>query len=179
MASCHRKKQEGGRQPNERITSDASKKIFVQTLDWILKDVTDLTVAKLLYTSDRFIGIYEHPVVYMQDAVAVLHDTTVVYELKQIAVYSMQKLDDQNYISFCRNVIQAVRTAGVSEHLMVTAVFHSLNRKYQIIRNYRDKDVIEMLKDWRSITQSRKNAQNVNHILSGQVWINLQDLVGE
>jgi hypothetical protein len=150
---------------------------YNEAIDTINRKVVDLTTASDLFNIDEFIGIYENPSLYSEDALRFISDSTIDTQKKQIAVYSMQNLPDSLYINFCSSVADFFIKGIVSKEVLQTAVFNSINERYKVIKNYKDKTVIVFLNAVKSFSNSQELKSRIDSLLSGKTWKNLSDFI--
>ena len=143
---------------------------FKNLIDTIDRKVVDLTATSDLFGIDEFIKLYENSSVYRKDALLFIADTLKSEQKKQIAVLSMQNLPEDAYIDFCNSVVDLFVKDIVTEELLQTAVFFSLNSKYQIIKNYKNQVVINLLDKIKSHSQNIDLKERTDNILSGKDW---------
>jgi hypothetical protein len=151
--------------------------IYKETIDTIDKKVVDLTAASDLFGIDEFISIYEASMKYKDEALLFISDSINSAQKKQITVYSMQSLPDSLYIDFCSSVVSLYEKGNVADELAETAVFYSINKKYQIIRNYKNPKVISLLENLKAFSKRNEIKERIDNILSGKAWDKLADFL--
>jgi len=150
---------------------------YKDAIDTISKKVVDLTSIYDLFYFEEFIKIYEQPDFYKKDAIVFISDSANGLQEKQIAVYSMQNLTDTPYIDFCSSLLELYKKNAVDSDVLKAAIFRSINKKFQIIRNYGNSSVINLLKAYSATCNNYEATKRIEEILSGKYWSGLQEFL--
>lgn len=151
---------------------------FKGSIDTIEKKVIDLTSTSDLFGINEFVAIYENPTSYRDDALWYIADSINSIQKKLIATYTMQGLSDSLYIEFSRLVVDLYEKGSITDDVMEATVFYSINKRYQIIRNYNNPNVVSLFQKIKACTQKVEIKQRINYVLSGESWSNLADFLG-
>ena len=150
---------------------------YKETIDTIDKKVIDLTSASDLFGVDEFISIYESSMNYKDETLLFISDSTNSIQKKQIAVYSMQGLPDSLYIDFCSSAVGLHGKGIVTDELLEIIIFYSLNKKYQVVRNYQNPKVIALLQTFKVNCKRNETKERIDNVLSGKAWNKLEEFL--
>lgn len=148
---------------------------FKEKIHRIEKQVVDLTSPSSLFNSKIFIEIYEHPKAYMEDAILLLSDTCITEQQKAIAVYSMQRLELNDYKIFLNETALLYSEKVINELIMRIVISSGFGKDYIVVKNYKDKEIEKILKEIQENDfNSREFNSLINNIIKGKTWKELQ-----
>lgn len=149
---------------------------FQHRIDSIEKKIIDLTTAQDLYTVGEFIEVYEYPEYYIDSVLKFLEISNKTIQQKMIAIYSIQKLSENMYISFAQKATKLYQMKIINEDLIALIISSDLPPNYTIIKNYNNYDVIELLNTIKDDGTTSLNMKNrIEKILSGVAWEKVQE----
>lgn len=169
--SCTNQRQNIKETKSEMTSSNYQKMNYDSSILLIERKLGTFTFSEQLLTIEEFKDLYEHSSFYINEAKNFLSKDNFTLQEKKITVYSMQNLDKSNYISFCVACKNLYDEGKIPELLLKTAINPNFLKKYPIIRNYNDADVISLLngiKNEQKISPEFKEL--INEILSGKSW---------
>jgi len=150
---------------------------FTKLIDIINNKVIDLTSRVDLFRIEEFITIYETPLSYKDSALLYLTNPEFSKQKKEIALLAMQRMDDSDYIQFSKTVFELYENLVIDEEIIHDLLFYSINNKFQIIRNYDNPDVVEILTKYNKVTNKPEFKQSIDEALSGFMWKQLKRLL--
>lgn len=156
---------------NEKNMNNQQKLNYDSTILATMKEVVDLTSSSSVFGVKGFISLYENPSLYQSDAIAFLENERYSEEEKSIAVFTMQKSDLEGYLVFFRRVVKLFNDEKITEGILSEVISSSVNTKYIVIRNYRNKDVSGILNGLKTNEKiSIELKERIENILSGKSW---------
>ncbi len=117
---------------------------FEDKIDTIKKHVVDLTDPSAVFERKEFIEIYENPVLYKDDVLKYIsskHDS----DEKCIAIFSMAKLDVEDYVKLTEESYKLFQNKIISEQLLEYMIDFPFTKKQNFIDNYKNKNVRALL----------------------------------
>jgi len=143
-----------------------------------MKEVVDLTSSSSVFGVKGFIAIYENPLLYQNDAIIFLSKEKNTEEEKTIAVFTMQKSDLEDYMIFFKKAVGLFNEGKITERVLSEVISSSVNKRYIIIKNYRDKSISEVLNELKGNEKvSPELKGRIENILSGKSWRGVKKLL--
>ena len=143
------------------------------------------TYAGSLFDSYTFIEIWRQPKRYLKGVRDFLADSQVSEVQKCIAIYSMQSLPLNDFLSFCNTVMELKKDGKITGGLLREAIFPGLDWNTQLQVNYRNPEVRDFLLKIRDSgmlvgEQGHRDyyEEYIGDILSGEEYMNVIDLPG-
>lgn len=145
--------------------------VFVEKIDSISTRVVDLTNHRDLLRIPAFMDIYENPKIFKDNALHVLSSSNTDEQLKEIAIWSMQKLDLDSYISFAQESFLLFKKDIISERcFMYVITTPDFDDKPILFRNYRNKKVKKFLNQIKVCDKLSLESKDVIRTMSGVYW---------
>lgn len=91
--------------------------------------VTDLTDPSAVFETPDFVTVYENPLAYKEDAIKYLAEQGHTEDEKCIAIYSMTKLELDDYIEFAEQCYTLFRKRQISEDLLASTIIYPFTNK--------------------------------------------------
>ena len=169
--SCSDQRQNIKATKSEMATSNYQKINYDSSILSIEKKLGTFTFSEQLLTIEEFKDLYEQGSFYINEAKNFLLNDNYTLQEKKITVYSMQNLDKSSYINFCVACKSLYDEGKIPELLLKTAINPNFLKKYPIVRNYGDGDVISLLNGIKNESKiSPEFKELINEILSGKSW---------
>jgi len=118
--------------------------LFEDRIIKINKFVVDLTDPSALFDAKDFIAVYEHPLSYREDVINYISGQHTK-DQKCIAIYSMAKLDVDDYIEFTEECYKLFQKKLIDEDLLERITGFPFTEKQNFIVHFNDKNVIKIL----------------------------------
>jgi hypothetical protein len=132
--------------------------------------VGDLTTLTDLESVPDFMSLWYHSSFYMEEFLNFLSNPKYNWQQKLISIYSIQKLPFNNYIYVFNRCIELYKNNIITEEVLKRLIFTEMATKNHIIREYKNKDVINALEAIRTdkrISNELKNS--IKEILDGTI----------
>lgn len=141
----------------------------------IAKKAEGFETSQGLLLIDEFKELFEHDSLYVEDAIDFLAKDSATLQQKKITIYAMQNLEIDSYIKFCKMSKVLFDENKIPEFILKTAVNPNFLKKYLIIRNYGNPNVVALLQTIKSDTKvSSDFKQWVDEVLSGKSWNDIE-----
>lgn len=133
-----------------------------------------------LFADKIFVNIYEHSSYYVDSAIEFLSDEKFNLHQKTVCVYSMQRVELQDYIRFFEECKNLFNTGKIPELLLNRVISPTFGKKKIVVANYDNVDVkriLESIKDGGKASKEFKVM--IEKILSGEYWNNVKKFMDE
>jgi hypothetical protein len=146
----------------------------------IHRQVVDLTASDDLFEASNFVAIYSDPNAYLTNAMRYLGDVTNSDECKMIVVYSLQRLQLDDYVNYERNLLHLARAGSLSKSALNKAVFPALEWSTKIQINFEKPNVRKLLQECvQSDLITPENKAYSRDVLSGKAKQDVAELEGD
>lgn len=143
---------------------------FKQRIGEIARAVGDLTTPEDLFRVKPFLEVYEAPSPFVTAAAGLYADPAETRLHKEITGYSMQRLPVDQLVWLVSGVAQLAAERKVDPSLLDRLAFPPLNWRVQLITNYSDpkvRDLLERLAQMRELSEERRTYIR-EQVLTGQ-----------
>lgn len=135
----------------------------------------ELHSTSFVFASELFIILFENPLPYLDSAINFLSKENVSakedsHNQKMIAILTMQKLSDKDYLQFVNKCANLFEQGKLSEFLVSLAISPAVNWNHSLLKNYEEKEVVSVLKRIRDKAATPDLKNMINDILSGKRW---------
>lgn len=152
-------------EPENPTDSNYQKKNFDNLIVAIDKEIgTNLDRSEELLGNKKFVEIYDHSSVYLQDAIKFLLTDTLSGWRPFVCILAMQNLSVNDYTKFCNVLAELYEKDKIKEGMLQEAITPNFLEKRIIIKNYADPDVIKLLQ---RIQNNKKVSKEFNDRIEG------------
>ncbi|AWN81998.1 hypothetical protein [Candidatus Cardinium hertigii] len=123
-----------------------------------------------LFQSQDFAAIYNHPCYYWKNAIAYLSDSNHSEKQKKIAIYGLEKLGEDHYLSFAKACYKLYKQKLFSDSLFQMVLCFEFLRIHPLVIGYQNGAIESFLKRVQlEIGTTTPIALQIKRILSGEL----------
>jgi len=147
------------------------KKNFDSLMNVVEKGMPGLEWYGALIANKAFVEIYEHSSSYFEDVKKLLSKEQFTQDQAVICVFSIQKLNINDYVELCRIYTELYDQHKISENTLELIIIRDFLKKRVIADNYTNPKVIALLNTLNNDKMISKNFKAmIEDILSGKFY---------
>ncbi|WP_133282379.1 hypothetical protein [Cardinium endosymbiont of Culicoides punctatus] len=123
-----------------------------------------------LFHSKDFAVIYRYPKTYQKHVKRLLANSKVALVHKKIALYSMEQLDLDAYLSLAEDCYQLYCKSMIPDSLLQMALGYCLAGDHPMVKHYQDEHVVRFFNTIKKYNFSDEFQNNIEMIRTGAMW---------